>query len=104
MYLIMPTVLLRFYAELNDHLPEDRRATAFPAPVDEGTRVGAVIEAAGVPRSEVDLVLVNGRSVGFEHSVYDGDRISIYPVFESFDISPVLHVRERPLRSPRFVL
>jgi uncharacterized protein with PIN domain len=52
----------------------------------------------------VDLILVNGRSVGFEHQVRDGDRISVYPIFESFDISPVQQVRERPLRAPRFVL
>jgi len=36
--------------------------------------------------------------------VQDGDRISVYPVFESFDITPLLRVRPRPLRQPRFVL
>jgi uncharacterized protein with PIN domain len=100
----MATVLLRFYAELNDHLPADRQATTFPFTVDEGAQVRSVIALAGIPTSEVDLVLVGGKSVGFEHSVHDGDRISVYPVFESFDISPALQVREQPLRNPRFVL
>ena len=100
----MPTVFLRFYAELNDHLPQEHRAVAFPCFVEPNALVGAVIDSAGVPRGEVDLILVNGRSVSFEHPVNDGDRISVYPVFESLDISPILQVRERPLRTPRFVL
>ena len=34
----------------------------------------------------------------------DGDRISVYPVFEAFDIAPVARLRPEPLREPRFVL
>ena len=33
-----------------------------------------------------------------------GDRVSVYPVFESIDITPVLKVRPQPLREPRFIL
>lgn len=95
---------LRFYAELNDHLPPEHRAKAVHLSTEEGVPVGRAIESAGVPLSEVDLVLVNGRSVSFEHPLHAGDRVSVYPVFESFDISPVQQVRERPLRAPRFVL
>ena len=29
----------------------------------------------------------------------DGDRISIYPRFETFDITPLLRVRPQPLRA-----
>jgi hypothetical protein len=100
----MSTVVLRFYAELNDYLPHSRRAVTFPLEIQRNSLVGNIIESMGVPATEVDLVLVNGRSVPFDHPVHEGDRISVYPVFESFDISPVQHVRERPLRSPRFVL
>ena len=61
------------------------------------------IEALGIPHVEVDLILVDGRSVGFTHTLQDGERIAVYPVFESLDISPVTRLRERPLRSPRFI-
>ncbi len=97
-------VFLRLYAELNDRVREEQRAVTFPIAAEDGARVGTVIESAGVPLTDVDLVLVNGRSVSFEHHVIDGDRVSVYPVFESFDISPLLQVREHPLRTPRFVL
>jgi uncharacterized protein with PIN domain len=34
----------------------------------------------------------------------NGDRVSFYPMFESFDVSTLTKVREKPLRDPRFVL
>jgi uncharacterized protein with PIN domain len=34
----------------------------------------------------------------------DGSRISVYPVFEAFDIGSLSRVRPEPLREPRFVL
>lgn len=100
----MKKVFLRFYAELNDFLPPERRMVSFPYLFHVAAPVREVIESAGVPHTEVDLILVNGRSVDFSHMVEDGDRISVYPVFESMDITPVLQVRPRPLRQPRFVL
>lgn len=57
-----------------------------------------------MPHPEVDLVLVNGQSVDFSYLVQDGDHISVYPVFESIDISPLVRVRPHPLRESRFVL
>jgi hypothetical protein len=58
----------------------------------------------GVPHGEVDLILVDGRSVGFDHIVDDGQRISVYPVFEALDVGQVTRLRPRPLRETRFVL
>lgn len=61
-----------------------------------------MVEGLGVPHTEVDLILVNGRSVDFEHRLGDGDRVSVYPVFEALDISAVTSVRPQPLRIVRF--
>jgi uncharacterized protein with PIN domain len=57
-----------------------------------------------VPHTEVDLVLVNGHSSDFSHLVRNGDRVAVYPMFESLDITPELRVRPKPLREPKFVL
>jgi uncharacterized protein len=97
-------ISFRFYAELNDFLPPPRRGASFPVPLDMPAAVKDLIEAAGVPHTEVDLILANGQSVGFDYRVQDGDRISVYPVFESLDITPILRVRPEPLRRTRFVL
>jgi uncharacterized protein with PIN domain len=95
---------LRFYAELNDFLPREHRFREFERSFGTGTTVKDLIESTGVPHTEVELVLVNGRSLGFSHAVRDGDRISVYPTFESFDISPALQVRDEPLRQTSFIL
>jgi uncharacterized protein with PIN domain len=100
----MKQAWFRFYAELNDFLPAAQRQTAFAHSFEGRVSVKHLIEALGVPHPEVDLVLVNGRSVDFSYLVQDGDRISVYPVFESMDITPLVRVRPQPLREPRFVL
>src|SRR5215207_6869794 len=100
----MIRVAVRFYAELNDFLPARRRQVWIEHALDESHSVKHVVETLGVPHPEIDLILVNGESVDFTYRVQDGDRISVYPVFESFDISPLVRVRPRPLRETRFVL
>ena len=100
----MPRATLRFYAELNDFLPAEDRHQPVERPVHGRPSIKDLIEAAGVPHTEVDLVLVNGESVDFAYPVRDGDRISVYPVFESMDIAAVTRVRPEPLRELRFVL
>lgn len=46
-----------------------------------------------MPHTEVDLILVNGVSVGFDYRLQAGDRVSVYPVFESLDVGPVNETR-----------
>lgn len=62
-----------------------------------------MIEALGVPHTEIDLILINGRSVDFTYILQDGDRVSVYPVFESLNIENVTHLRKIPLRRTRFI-
>ena len=57
-----------------------------------------------MPHTEVDLILVDGQSVGFERVLRGGERVAVYPVFERLDIAPLQHLRPQPLREPRFVL
>ena len=60
----MPTADFRFYEELNDHLAPARRKCTFAHAFDKSAAVKDVIEALGVPRTEVDLILVdNWRAV-----------------------------------------
>jgi len=100
----MKTVYFRFYEELNDFLPSEKRKTRFEHSFLDRTSVKDMIESLGVPHLEIDLILVNGKSVDFSYLVNDSDEISVYPVFESFDISNVQHLRAEPLREPKFIL
>jgi uncharacterized protein with PIN domain/sulfur carrier protein ThiS len=98
------TATIRMYAELNDFLPPARRKRAFPYEFHGHPAVKDAIEALGVPHPAVDLVLVNGTSVGFDHPLDDGDRVAVYPVFETLDITPLVRLRPAPLREPKFIL
>lgn len=99
----MPSAFIRFYAELNDFLPREQRQTAFMVSFQENTTVKHLIESLGVPHTEIDLILANSEAVDFAYRVHDGDRISVYPVFESMSIAPLERLWQRPLRQPRFV-
>ncbi|MEN8802579.1 MAG: Mut7-C RNAse domain-containing protein [Thiogranum sp.] len=100
----MATAHLRFYEELNDFLPPSRRKVEFEHRFERRTSIKDMIESLGVPHPEIELILVNGRSVDFSHIVEDGDHVSVYPMFESLDISSLIRLRPAPLRDPHFVV
>jgi len=100
----MKKAQFRFYEELNDFLPEHRKKVPFQYAFMGSPSVKDAIEALGVPHPEIDLIVVNGTSVDFGYHLADGDRVSVYPVFESLDISPVTRLRAKPLRETRFIL
>ena len=97
-------VRVRFYQELGDFLAPHRRGREFELKVADGTTTKALVEHCGVPHGEVDLLLVDGESVDFGYRLRDGQRVSVYPVFESFDISALTRVRPAPLRAVRFLV
>lgn len=99
----MHKVFLRFYEELNDFLPKEKKKKRFAHHYIYKTSVKDLIESIGIPHTEVDLILVNGKSVNFQYLITDGDDISVYPVFESLDISEIQHLRPKPLREPKFI-
>lgn len=101
---VIKSCTLRFYAELNDFLTTSKRQQNIVYRFHGTPSVKDTIEAIGVPHTEVDLILVDGVSVGFEHLLSGGERVAVYPMFERFEIAQVTRLRPVPLREPRFVL
>lgn len=97
-------VNVRAYAELNDFLSPESRGLTVRRPFRSHQTVKDVLEAMGIPHTEIDLILVNGNAVEFAHRPTAGDRIAVYPVFEALDIAPTSRLRSVPLRDPRFVI
>lgn len=75
----MLTAQFCFFPDLSDFLPSERRAGTFPYAFEAGQSVKHLIEAAGVPHTEVGLLQVNGVRVGFDYQVQNDDRVQIYP-------------------------
>jgi uncharacterized protein with PIN domain len=95
---------IRFYAELNDYLSSAKRHKELRWQASCPRSIREVLRAFAVPPTEVDLVIVEGRSVDLSYRPREGERISVFPVFESMDVSPIQRIRRRPLRRTRFVL
>lgn len=99
----MPKVNFRFYEELNDFLPVNRQKIDFEIEFKSKRSIKDMIEALGVPHTEVDLILINGKSVDFNYIIKSEDRVSVYPVFELLNIESVTHLRKIPLRCTKFI-
>lgn len=84
-----------FYAELNDFLKRDLRHHPITYRFDHSPGIKDPIEALGVPHTEVEQVVVNGRGVDFGYQLRQGDTVSVYPLSVGVDIA--LH---KPLRPP----
>lgn len=85
----------RFYGSLRD-LVASRASSAPQEPIRYTfwgePAVKDAIEAQGVPHPEVDLVLIDGEPVSFDHPLSEGSRVSVYPWIQSLP---------RPARSLR---
>jgi uncharacterized protein len=97
-------ISVRWYGELNDNLPAEQRYVTSLHRIESGVAIGEFVSKFGILFDRIDLVLVNGVSVDSRHQLKDNDRIALFPVFESFDITSVTKAREHPLRQPKFIL
>lgn len=102
--MIEKSAYFRFYEELNDFLPRYNRKREFEYNFTGNPSVKDAVEAIGVPHPEIDLIIVNNESVGFDYKLQANDMISVYPVFESLNIKPLIKLRATPLRKTRFIL
>jgi uncharacterized protein with PIN domain len=100
----MKQIHVRFYAGLNDFLAPWRRGRATPYSFTVSGSVKDMVEALGVPHTEIDLILVNGQSVDWSYRLRDKDGVSVYPPFQSVDVAPLIHWSSPSPRPPRFVL
>jgi len=94
----------RFYAGLNDFLAPRQRGIRFSYSFWGSPAVKDAIEAIGVPHPEVELLLVNAESAGFEILLHDGDMISIFPRFQTLTVSDLSLVLPAQVENGRFVL
>ena len=73
-------VRLRFHGDLNVFLVSKTGGAVVERPLAEKTSIKDVIESCGVPHSEVDLILVDGQTVGFGHTLDSDAKVEVFPV------------------------
>ncbi|UAW97249.1 Mut7-C ubiquitin/RNAse domain-containing protein [Halopseudomonas nanhaiensis] len=75
----MTTAIFCFNARLNRFLAMEHRAHAFSRRCARHASVKHMVEALGVPHTEVGLVVVNGAASTLDAAIGDGDRIDVFP-------------------------
>jgi uncharacterized protein with PIN domain len=99
----MVCATFRFYGNLNDFLPRERRQRDITTPCARMATTKHMIEALGVPHTEVELVLVNGEAAGLELLLEEADRVAVYPRFTRFDVGELGPAPNLPPGRIRFV-
>lgn len=97
----MGRVTLRCYGELGELAGADRDGLV-DVPVGAARSIRDVTASVGIPSTEIDLVVVNGISVGWEHQVVAGQRVAVYPPFSTLPAGVVSRVRTPPPEPLRF--
>ena len=76
----MVMAAFRFHEELNHFLPRARRMVEFSCACARAATTKHMIEALGVPHTEVGQVLVNGEPAGLGRQLQEGDRVEVLPM------------------------
>jgi len=85
-----------FRDELSEFLSPARRSAAFDYAFSQNPTIKHLIEALGVPHTEVSVIRVNGIVVQLNYRVQHGDRIEVYPASQPDG--------DQPAPEPRFIL
>ncbi len=100
----MKKAIFHFSTELHVFLDHSRKQNPFEYEFSGPQSVKHLIEAAGVPHTEVSQIRMNGEPAGFETQVQDGDQVEVFSFFTSLD-DPSLREYGLGERShPRFIL
>lgn len=98
------TLWFHFYHELNDFLPEELQSIVFPWQFVGTPSIKDVIEANGVPHTEIDLIFINGKSVNFNYRVQGGEQVCVYPQCKLSTSIPLIHLHPKPLPEIKFIV
>jgi uncharacterized protein with PIN domain len=73
-------VRLRFYGDLSVFLGSKARDVVIERQLAEKTSIKDVIESCGVPHPEVDLILVDEQTAGFDYTLANDAKVEVFPV------------------------
>ena len=73
-------VRLRFHGDLNVFLRSRAGDVIIERRLAEKTSIKDIIESCGVPHPEVDLILVDEQTVGFDYTLANDAKVEVFPV------------------------
>jgi len=100
----MPEVRVRFHGSLNDFLPLGRRDAVLTREFDRPPGIVDVIQALGVPHSEIDLILLDGLPATLAQRPFDGQQVDVFGPDRPFELARFAGLIPAPPEPRRFVL
>jgi uncharacterized protein with PIN domain len=100
----MATGIFYFFDKLMVFLPDNVVDGCVNINFKGHETVKHIIEAIGVPHTEVDVILVNEVSVGFDYRPTDGDIIRVFPRNGDWDERKIQHLQPEPGQNLKFIL
>ena len=100
----MAVATIRFHGSLNFFLPQRQRHQVIEHPFDWRASIKDMLESLGPPHPEMQLLLLNDRSVDFDTIVAPGDHIEVYDHFDAVEVPNMVRLRPVYPGRPRFVL
>lgn len=94
----------RFHGELNDFLPYRQRGTVITHKFDWRASIKDMIESLGPPHPEIELLVVNGKSVDFDVIVEPDVTVDAYDHLEAIPLLEKIALRPALDERPRFIL
>jgi len=73
-------VRLQFHGDLNIFLGTKTGDAVIERTLAEKTSIKDIIESCGVPHPEVDVILVDGQTVSFDHTVANDANVEVFPI------------------------
>lgn len=100
------TIRCRFYGTLSRFLAPSHRYRVFSCAVKGVPAIKDTLEALGVPHTEIDCIVVNGRPVTFSYQIRGGERILVYPDAGKVRLKKIIRrsLKPNPPANPKFVL
>ncbi len=98
----MKDVRIAFHGYLNKLLPRERRNSALRGELKDDRSIKDLIEAMGIPHTEVGRILVDGSPSTISAQLRGGEEIQVYPAF--IDIGSPLEEVTPPPMPRRFIL
>ena len=72
-------VKVKLFATLRDHLPEDSDGKSCQMEIDGNTTIDQIITQLEIPKEIPKIILVNGIQGKIDHTLKEGDVLSIFP-------------------------
>jgi len=83
-----------FHPDFNPFLAKQYHGQSFDYAFENGQSVKHLVEAIGVPHTEIHHILINRKPVGFSYQVRDADFVDIFPYSAPHDYPAMISPQE----------